>query len=252
MERAERGERILEAAGELLVAWGYRRVTIDEIARRAAVGKGTVYLHWKTKDALLLAVVLRAKSRSLHAQLARMRADPREILPSRMMRGYYLDFLAEPVLRALYTDDVDVLGRLNDVAKKELAELMAFNDGILLRYLAVLREHGLVRTDIDVRHQQYVLMSTATGFFMAEAMLADHAPDTPEVRADLLAATIRSAVDMPVEGFGARAVGPPGRSGAPRARTVEEALVAARRDVLPLYEQAEEYGAREMRRQLRG
>ncbi|MER7985477.1 helix-turn-helix domain-containing protein [Streptomyces noursei] len=252
MERAERGERILEAAGELLVAWGYRRVTIDEIARRAGVGKGTVYLHWKTKDALLLAVVLKAKSRSRRAQLARMRADPRAILPSRMMHGYYLDFLEEPVLRALYTDDVDVLGRLNDVAKKELSELIAFSEGVLLRSLEVLREHGLVRTDIDVRHQQYVLMSTVTGFFMAEAMLADHAPDTPEVRADLLAETIRSAVDMPAEGFRAHAAGPPGRSGAARARTVEEALVAARREVLPLYEQVEEYGAREMRRQLRG
>lgn len=118
MDRVERRERILEVAGELLLAWGYGRVTIDEIARRAKVGKGTVYLHWKTKDALFLAVVLQVQYRSHQQQLDRMRADPLEILPSRMLRGLFCDFLDQPVLRAMYTDDADVLGRLNDTAKR--------------------------------------------------------------------------------------------------------------------------------------
>lgn len=112
MERSQRADHILDAAGELLVAWGYGRVTIDEIARRAKVGKGTVYLHWKTKDALLLAVMLKAQSRIHQRQLEIMRADPLEILPSRMLRRHFLDFQGEPVLRALYTDDADILGRL--------------------------------------------------------------------------------------------------------------------------------------------
>ncbi|MGG2460335.1 TetR/AcrR family transcriptional regulator [Streptomyces sp. RGM 3693] len=251
MERAERGERILEAAGELLVAWGYRRVTIDEIARRAKVGKGTVYLHWKTKDSLLLTVVLVAKSRSQRRHLERMRSDPREILPSRTMRGYYQDFLEEPVLRALYTDDVDILGRLNDAAKKEFAELIAFSDEVTLRYLEVLREHGLVRTDVDVLHQRYMLLSTTTGFFMAEAMLGDRAPDTPGVRAELLAETIRSSLEMPAEAFPAPDAGPPGRSGPPPGTTMDEALTAAALEILPLYAQVEEQSARELRRHLR-
>ncbi|MFI1202571.1 TetR/AcrR family transcriptional regulator [Streptomyces sp. NPDC020883] len=253
MERAERGERILEAAGELLLAWGYRRVTIDEIARRAKVGKGTVYLHWKTKDSLLLAVVLQAQARGQRRQLARMRADARDVLPSRMMRGYYRSFLDEPVLRALYTDDVDVLGRLNDAAKKEFAGLIEFTNQVTLRYLEVLREHGLVRTDIDVRHQLYILMSTTNGFFMTEAMQYDRAPDTPEVRGALLAETIRSVLEIPAEDFrmtGAGLVSEP-VSGLSRGTTVAEALVSAAREIIPLYEQVEEYGAREMRRQLR-
>ncbi|WP_438484418.1 TetR/AcrR family transcriptional regulator [Streptomyces sp. S186] len=253
MERAERGERILEAAGELLLAWGYRRVTIDEIARRAKVGKGTVYLHWKTKDSLLLAVVLQAQSRGQRRQLARMRADARDVLPSRMMHGYYRDFLEEPVLRALYTDDVDILGRLNDAAKKEFAELIAFTHQVALRYLEVLREHGLVRTDTDVRHQQYILQATTSGFFMAEAMLYDRAPDTPEVRGALLAETIRSVLEIPAEDFRAPDAGAVSESGSGLSRdaTVEEALASAAREIIPLYEQVEEYGAREMRRQLR-
>ncbi|UZJ30285.1 TetR/AcrR family transcriptional regulator [Streptomyces endophytica] len=232
MERAERGERILAVAGELLLAWGYARITIDEIARRAKVGKGTVYLHWKTKDALLLAVMLKAQSRSQQRHVERLRADPLEVLPSRMMRGRFQDFLAEPVLRALYTDDSDVLGRLNDHAKKEFAELIVEADRTLRRHLEVLRAHGLVRTDTEVRHQQYALMAIATGFFTAETLLHDRAPDTPGTRAEILARTVRSTLETA-----------PGHE--------HRAATAAVPEVIALYEQLADASAREMDRQVR-
>ncbi|MGP8300226.1 TetR/AcrR family transcriptional regulator [Streptomyces inhibens] len=256
MEQAERGERILEAAGELLLAWGYRRVTIDEIARRAKVGKGTVYLHWKTKESLLLAVVLRVQSRSHQRQLARMRSDPLEILPSRALRGHFLDFLGEPVLRALYTDDVDILGRLNDTAKTELAELIAQGDRAMRRHLEVLREHGLVRDDMAVHHQQYALMAMATGFFTSEALLSDRAPDDPEARAEILAHTVRSALETsPGSGAGVDLGADPGVSlGADPASggvRLAAAAGAAAPEVIALYEHLAELSAQEMRRQVR-
>ncbi|MGI5466555.1 TetR/AcrR family transcriptional regulator [Streptomyces sp. CA-132043] len=239
----ERGERILEAAGELLVAWGYRRVTIDEIARRARVGKGTVYLHWKTKDALFLAVVLRSKLRSHRSQLARMRSDPLAVLPSRMMSGAYLDFLADPVLRALYHDDADILGRFTDIAKKELAELSAYSNEVVRHYLEVLRAHGLVRTDMTVEHQQYALLATASGFFLSEALLHDRAPQNAEERSTILARTVRGALETSAD--------PdldPG-TGEPAART--RAAAAAAPDIIPAFERLAELSEREMHRQLR-
>jgi AcrR family transcriptional regulator len=51
--------RVLAAAGELVLARGSRGVTIAEVARRAHIGKGTVYLYWKTKEDLLLDLVCR-------------------------------------------------------------------------------------------------------------------------------------------------------------------------------------------------
>ena len=51
-KREIRAERILDAALELLQRWGYRKTTIEDIAKQAGVAKGTVYLHWKTRDAL--------------------------------------------------------------------------------------------------------------------------------------------------------------------------------------------------------
>ena len=55
---AARVERVLDSATELLVRWGYQRVTIEDVAKHAGIGKGTVYLHFRTKDALFLTVLL--------------------------------------------------------------------------------------------------------------------------------------------------------------------------------------------------
>ena len=51
--------QMLDAAGELLLAHGYRRVTVEDVARRAGVGKGTVYLHFASKLELFAGVLVR-------------------------------------------------------------------------------------------------------------------------------------------------------------------------------------------------
>jgi len=48
--RRERAQRILDAAATLLLRWGFQKTTIDDIARLAGVAKGTIYLHWKTRE----------------------------------------------------------------------------------------------------------------------------------------------------------------------------------------------------------
>lgn len=55
---AERNRsRILEIAQEVFAAEGLS-VRVEEIARRAGVGVGTIYRHFPTKDALLTAIVV--------------------------------------------------------------------------------------------------------------------------------------------------------------------------------------------------
>ena len=91
---------------------GYRRVTIEDVARQAGIGKGTVYLHFPTKEALFLAVLLRIHHGVTARMVARMEADPAEVLPGRLTRSMYLDIADDPVTRPLYLGDGEVLGRL--------------------------------------------------------------------------------------------------------------------------------------------
>lgn len=45
-------DTILEAADRMFLRYGYRKTTIEDIAREAGIGKGSVYLHFQSKEEL--------------------------------------------------------------------------------------------------------------------------------------------------------------------------------------------------------
>ena len=189
-----RMERVLDAAGELLLRWGYQRVTIDEIARHAGIGKGTVYLHFPNKDALFLTLLLRAQRRSIARLLAEIRADPANALMSRVVPHVYLGVSADPVLRALYLGDAAVLGRLAHEAAETLGGLAAERARGVREHFRLLREAGAMRTDLDLDAQVYVMQAVATGFFFVDAMPGG--PADPRHRAELIARTVAGALEV--------------------------------------------------------
>lgn len=81
-------ERILQAALQVFSREGFHRATIDEVARVARVGKGTIYLYVSSKEALLQEALQYAGNQHLtqvEASVAASR-DPVEKL-SRMFRA---------------------------------------------------------------------------------------------------------------------------------------------------------------------
>jgi AcrR family transcriptional regulator len=54
---ATRRRRVLDAAGAALVQQGYHDVRLDDIARRAGLSKGALYLYFKDKEDLFAAVL---------------------------------------------------------------------------------------------------------------------------------------------------------------------------------------------------
>ena len=53
---AERREAIIEAALDEFIARGYAAARLDDVAKRAGVAKGTIYLHFNDKEALFRGV----------------------------------------------------------------------------------------------------------------------------------------------------------------------------------------------------
>ncbi|MFC4009266.1 TetR/AcrR family transcriptional regulator [Nonomuraea purpurea] len=184
-----RADRILDAAKELLLRWGYRRVTIDEIAKRAEVGKGTIYLHWRTREQLFFAVAAREAVAMFDAVVTAMRDDPGEIALHRYMRRFFMEAMGRPVLRAVFTRDVETLDKfLSSPARKPLegAKLLASRE-----YLGVLAEHGLLRPGLRPEDLDYSLPAIVFGFFGIEPLLpAEVTLDLAE-KAEHLADTLR-------------------------------------------------------------
>ena len=55
-KRDEKRDAILHAAWGLIRHYGYSKTTIDDIARKAGVGKGTVYIYFRSKTDIMLAL----------------------------------------------------------------------------------------------------------------------------------------------------------------------------------------------------
>jgi AcrR family transcriptional regulator len=66
-------EAILDATDELLSQNGYRKMTIDDLAARVGIGKGSVYLHFRSKEEVVLSHIDRIIER-LKDELRRIAA----------------------------------------------------------------------------------------------------------------------------------------------------------------------------------
>jgi AcrR family transcriptional regulator len=102
--RGETRDLILDATERLLARYGYRKMTMDDLAQEAGVAKRTIYLHFPGKEEVALCSIDRVVARLL-AQLrsiARQDAPPdrrlREMLWTRVLfrfdsvQDYYQSF----------------------------------------------------------------------------------------------------------------------------------------------------------------
>src|SRR5215469_2386920 len=87
--RRAREERILDVAADLLQRLGYGRLTMDDVAAQAGIGKGTIYLHWKSREALFQAVLQRELAALLQQLDSAVEQDPHNALPHRLGRVYF-------------------------------------------------------------------------------------------------------------------------------------------------------------------
>jgi AcrR family transcriptional regulator len=193
--RLARQERILDAAAQLLLRVGYGRVTIEDVAQASEVGKGTVYLHWRTREDLFAAVLDRELARALEEVAEWVIDEPGSWQLHRLIRAAFLAIMGRPLLKAMFQSDPEVLGRF---ARRRPAERARDRAAALDRYLGWLSGIGQVRQDLPLEDLSVAVLSVWSGYVLLEPQVmaaADEAQLVPgmERRADLLAATMHSA-----------------------------------------------------------
>jgi len=193
--RRARAERILDAAAELLVRWGYKRVTVDDVACAAGIGKGTLYLHWKTRETLFAAVLLREAATVFDELAEAVRRDPCLARPHAFMRCYFLSVTRRPLMRAIFVADVEMLGNLARLLHN--SPLAATRDCALGAYLELCRQHGLLRGDLPIHELAFAMRACAIGFFLSDPVLKLPGPTCSERVADLLADVFQRSFEGP-------------------------------------------------------
>lgn len=195
LDRQRRADRILDSARDLLLRWGYRRVTIDEVAARAGVGKGTIYLHWRSREDIFHAVSAREAAAMTQAIVDAVRRDPAEVALHRYLRRLFVEAMERPVLRALYTRDADTLDKF--LAAVDHQRLEEAKLGVNRDYLGVLAAEGLLRSGLRPDDLDYTLPTIVFGFFAAEPFLPAAIELSLQQKADQLADTVRRAFGPP-------------------------------------------------------
>jgi AcrR family transcriptional regulator len=150
-DAARNRARVLEVAYETFAAEGLS-VPIDEIARRAGVGAGTVYRHFPTKEALFHAVIADRMQRFIdegHALLES--AGPGEAIFS-FLRSMVLQWGATDrgMVEALAGLGIDIAQAAPDAEDAFLAML----DDLL----RAAQKAGTARHDIGVREVKSILV----------------------------------------------------------------------------------------------
>lgn len=186
----DRRARILDAAADLVLRWGYKRVTIEEVAKRAGIGKGTVYLHFTSRTWLFVCVLMRESLDLVDELIAAIHRDPATALIAEQVRLTYVEVQRRPLLRALFARDDDVLGALAHGSDAD--PVHALRAELAADLFRLLREHGLMREDLDVATQMYVVGAVQTGFYLQRPALG-----SSEETAAALHHTVHAAVELP-------------------------------------------------------
>ncbi|MGI5126025.1 TetR/AcrR family transcriptional regulator [Pseudonocardia sp. CA-107938] len=183
------GERILSAAADELVRYGYAKTTLDAVARAAGVAKGTLYLRWRTREDLFVAVLRReraAMQAEILAELGDEPADLRALLVAQVRASCRRNLMSALMLR-----DADVLGGLARAAEERGLATSGF-----VGYLVALREQKLIDTERTLAEQATVVSSMFIGYFTSAPMI----PSSLQVdgcAAELVAETIHRMLVRP-------------------------------------------------------
>jgi len=166
-ERTERRETIIDAAEEVINDKGFDAATVDEIAERAELGKGTLYLYFKSKTSIYLAISERG-SKILNSEMAKIiTLDLTGLEMLRKLGEKYLKFIqANPIYFnafAFYENMMDqerlAESEIAQNCEKHAREAMTY----IVRSLQIGMQDGSVDSSYDPKELGVIIWGASKG-----------------------------------------------------------------------------------------
>src|ERR671936_3121257 len=120
----ERPGQIIEAALEVFGEVGLARARLDDIAKRAGISKGTIYVYFPDKEALFKEVVRKTVISTIERAERTFTADTATEQLTCYMRGYW-QFLRSPAFAVIYRMVIGELRNFPDLARFYSTEVIA-------------------------------------------------------------------------------------------------------------------------------
>lgn len=182
----ERPDAILDAALAVFTEIGYDRATVEEIACRARVSKGTVYLYFPSKKAMIEALVEQSSAKIADAAAALIRKQPAGDPDVALRAVFRLLFktISDPEVSAATRIVIAEGARFPQLAAHYRARVIETGHGALEALVAKGAEMGVFRTiDLDVANRALI------GPAVAQLLMATlfRRPGDPDPDRDVMA-----------------------------------------------------------------
>ena len=162
---AERRQAIIEAALDEFIARGFAATRLDDIARRAGVAKGTIYLYFKNKSDLLLHCIALEKLQFVGGIMDVLAGD---LSSKEKLRAYVREVFIlvnrMPLVSRLMQGDAELLYAMEDmgVNSMRVLDLQAAFFGFLVR--RAVGPTRLTREELEDRSKVLVGLMYSAGF----------------------------------------------------------------------------------------
>ncbi|HEX9984960.1 MAG TPA: TetR/AcrR family transcriptional regulator [Thermoanaerobaculia bacterium] len=172
-------DRILDAAERLLGRFGYRKMTVGDIAAEAGIGKGTVYLSFPSKEEVVLSTVDRIVDRVCTAmeQAAARDASAPDRLRAMLRARVLVRFEAVAAYSASLND---LLGSIRAALLARRVQHFEQEIGVLARVIAGAQRDGELTAGAPRRIARALVL--ATNSFLPYALSPDELGDAKRLR----------------------------------------------------------------------
>lgn len=191
--KSRKRHRIVQAATELFIQHGYRKTSVDEVARRAGVAKGTVYLYFKTKADLLTQAIVEEKKRYLIEIKPILEAPPAERL-HRYIRLAPVVVQEMPLMSKLMSGDREVLLALEEMDTDVRQQALDFQSAFMVGMLEAATENAeLPREELLDRAKVLLALIYSFGILADERVRKDMPIDRfANILADIIVDGVRA------------------------------------------------------------
>jgi TetR/AcrR family acrAB operon transcriptional repressor len=154
-DNPERAQRILDAAAQLIIHYGYDKTSVSDIATAAGISKGAIYLHFASKDDLFEALLYREVQSYAEHWFARIEADPQGGTIGGIYKAVLYALNQSPFMSALVKQDPRVFG--NYLHKPNNLFASSQSPALRTEFLQAMQVAGVVRPDVNPQAMAYVM-----------------------------------------------------------------------------------------------
>lgn len=165
-EKQQRRLEIISAAENVFFSQGYENSTMEDVAKRVELSKGTLYLYFTSKDELLLAIVQKSISKLQNLFIEHSSKEENGICKIRAVGEAFIRFFFE------YRDYYNIMNyhfshptsvKKNCAICEEIYLLKTSNHGLMVEILEEGIKDGTIHKDIDPNKTALLLWGESMG-----------------------------------------------------------------------------------------